>query len=400
MNIYKANNKILYVDDEVNLLASLKSLLRKENYEIHLLEDSTKIESILNDKGPFAVILSDQRMPGLDGVSLLKKVADISPDTLRVLITGFSDHNETIQAVNLGGISKYINKPWNDEELKSLLKYLVKQYNLLAENTFLLHLNEIQKGRLSELLNGTIAEISKLLIDILAHINQEAAVQTETIRKKCLYILNFLTGITEEKIWEIKRASELLNIGYALMPAWIQVSLNKEGLSAAKRFSQCNNHHKLSANLLSSIPGFQNVAKILFDLDSAVKNELSLAESSIGVRILRVLADSETISTNNFYGNSLLKTFLRKPQIYDKEIVEILINYSDWVPEIVDPQKLSINELKPGMIVLQGIKTKANERLIPPNFKLTDSSITALQNWSSSTDIEQPVWVQSPFKDF
>ena len=72
--------------------------------------------------------------------------------------------------------------------------------------------------------------------------------------------------MTEEEFWDITRSFELFNIGYALIPTWIQVSLNKEGLNAARRFSACKNIYKLSADLLYTIPGFQNVAKILGDL--------------------------------------------------------------------------------------------------------------------------------------
>ena len=161
---FTPNRKILYVDDEANLLSSFKSLFRKENYEIFLLEDSTKIDTVLEKEGPFALVLSDQRIPGLDGVNLLRKVADNFPDTLRVLVTGFSNYDETVQAINISGISRYISKPWNDEELKKMIGHFIKQYNLASENEMLFQQIKEQKDKLNGLLNGTIAGISELLI--------------------------------------------------------------------------------------------------------------------------------------------------------------------------------------------------------------------------------------------
>ena len=323
---FTPNRKILYVDDEANLLSSFKSLFRKENYEIFLLEDSTKIDTVLEKEGPFALVLSDQRMPGLDGVNLLRKVADNFPDTLRVLVTGFSNYDETVQAINISGISRYISKPWNDEELKKMIGHFIKQYNLASENEMLFQQIKEQKDKLNGLLNGTIAGISELLINILDHINHHAAEQTKRVKEEGLNILKSFSDLTEEEFWDITRSFELFNIGYALIPTWIQVSLNKEGLNAARRFSACKNIYKLSADLLYTIPGFQNVAKILGDLQAVSNNELPSAQASLGVKILKILTDKELLSTGNYQGKSVIKEFLRYPNKYDPDIIKLLFN--------------------------------------------------------------------------
>ncbi len=137
MNHFVHNRKILYVDDEANLLSSFRALMRKEEVETYLLQDSTKIDEMLQKNGPFAVVLSDQRMPGLTGSEVLQKVAQENSDTLRVLVTGYSDFTEMIQAINNGGISHYISKPWKDDELKRVINNLVERYNLAVENKYL-----------------------------------------------------------------------------------------------------------------------------------------------------------------------------------------------------------------------------------------------------------------------
>ena len=396
MKDFISNRKILYVDDEVNLLSSFKSLLRKENYEIHLLEDSTKISSVLEQNGPFAVVLSDQRMPGLDGVNLLKKVSEIYPDTIRILVTGFSNHEETIQAVNVGGISRYINKPWNDDDLKKMINSLVKQYNLSSENAFLFSQIKEQKNRLSGVLNGTIAGISALLIDILDHINHHAAEQTNRVKQQGLSILRHFNNLTEEENWEITRAFELFNIGYALIPTWIQVTLNKEGLSAARRFSACKNIYKLASDLLIRIPGFQNVAKIVEDLQGVSNNEVPSSQTTLGTRILKILIDKEMLSTQNYRGNVVLKEFLRYPNKYDPDIIKVLINNSNTGLNKIknDSVELTLNELKPGMVVLYDVKTKAGVKLIPANSKITSVSLQSLSSWNKVDEIIEPIFIQ------
>ena len=99
MEPYKRNTRVLYVDDEQALLTVFGLLLRKEGVEIHTLQDPTQIGSMLDEHGPFAIVLSDQRMPGMDGVKVLEAVAHRHPSTVRVMVTGFVDRGEQLPCV-------------------------------------------------------------------------------------------------------------------------------------------------------------------------------------------------------------------------------------------------------------------------------------------------------------
>ncbi len=125
--------RILAVDDEVNILHSLRRLLRKENYELLLANSAEEGLNIL-EKGEVNLIISDQRMPGMKGVEFLKRVMELYPDTIRIILSGYTDVNAITAAINEGHIYQFILKPWNDEELKSIIRRALEQWELQMEN--------------------------------------------------------------------------------------------------------------------------------------------------------------------------------------------------------------------------------------------------------------------------
>ncbi len=135
---YKPVKKVLYVDDEVALLDSFKAIFRKEDVEVFVLQYPEMINKILNNYGPFAVVISDERMPNLQGHQLLEIVKNYNHNTQRYLITGFSSLEDTIKAINIGGIHKYIPKPWREDELKLAIKEGIDSFNINQEKEYLI----------------------------------------------------------------------------------------------------------------------------------------------------------------------------------------------------------------------------------------------------------------------
>lgn len=126
-------HRILAVDDEVNILSSLRRLLRRENYELLTANSAEEGLKILK-QGEVDLIISDQRMPGMQGVEFLKKAMELCPDTIRIILSGYTDINAITAAINEGHVYQFILKPWNDEELKSIIKRALEQYKLKMEN--------------------------------------------------------------------------------------------------------------------------------------------------------------------------------------------------------------------------------------------------------------------------
>jgi response regulator RpfG family c-di-GMP phosphodiesterase len=125
--------KVLIVDDETEVLESLADLLRKD-FHIFATSDVEEAQDLLVSHNMFSLVISDQRMPVLTGAELLARVAKTSPDTARILLTGYADIDVVIEAVNQGQIVHYITKPWDTDKLLAILKPIAERHLLLLEN--------------------------------------------------------------------------------------------------------------------------------------------------------------------------------------------------------------------------------------------------------------------------
>ncbi|MBU0961171.1 MAG: response regulator, partial [Proteobacteria bacterium] len=136
-------DKILLVDDEPNVLQSMQRQLRKR-FNITTAESGNDALAKLKEQGPFAVIISDMRMPGMDGVQLLSRVKSTFPDTVRIMLTGNADQETATEAVNVGQIFRFLNKPCSTAVLATSIALAVRQYNLITAEKELL--NKTLKG--------------------------------------------------------------------------------------------------------------------------------------------------------------------------------------------------------------------------------------------------------------
>jgi len=132
----KNQYKILAVDDEKSSLHAIYRTLRKDFDIIQSMDAHSALEVLKKEK--VAVILADQRMPEMTGVELFKKALEIQPDAVRILITGYTDIEATIRSINEGQVFYYINKPWEPEDLRLIVRQAVEQYRLREENKRLL----------------------------------------------------------------------------------------------------------------------------------------------------------------------------------------------------------------------------------------------------------------------
>ncbi len=163
-------SRIMFVDDEVNVLEGFKRLMRKERYDIATTTSPEEALQLLS-KDSYALVLSDQRMPIMDGISFLEKVKDFSPDTIRILVTGNADTNTAIKAINRGSVYRFLTKPCDENELLSIVKQAVGYFETLMENRRLQELTKKQNTELIEL-NKNLAQSREQEVNIGSKIQQ------------------------------------------------------------------------------------------------------------------------------------------------------------------------------------------------------------------------------------
>lgn len=186
--------KVLIVDDETEVLSSIADLLRKDLH-IFTTSDVREALDLLASETVFSLVISDQRMPVMTGAELLARVASISPDTARILITGYTDIEAVIEAVNRGQIVHYITKPWNADRLLSLLKPIAEGHALLQENRKLIR---------------QLAEINTLSKDSEARIKDLEKAQSSIEREN--RTLKVAYEHLDTSFWHLRKIQEVLPI--------------------------------------------------------------------------------------------------------------------------------------------------------------------------------------------
>lgn len=124
--------KLLYIDDEVDNILAFKAVFRRD-YDISTAESGAEGLKIMQEES-FHLVISDQRMPKMSGVEFFTQIKDIYPDTIRMVLTGYSDMQAIIDSINKGSIYYYISKPWNAGELKVIIENALEAYELRARN--------------------------------------------------------------------------------------------------------------------------------------------------------------------------------------------------------------------------------------------------------------------------
>ena len=125
--------RILVVDDEEAILETM-AFTFVDSYEVLTSNDAAHALELLDEHAPVAVVITDQRMPGMTGSELLTQIYKRHPDTTRIILTGFADMESTVEAINTGHVYAYVNKPWEQDDLRQIVKRAYDHHCLISEN--------------------------------------------------------------------------------------------------------------------------------------------------------------------------------------------------------------------------------------------------------------------------
>ena len=188
-------NRILFVDDEENVLRSLKRLFMSEDYTVLTALSGPDGLAVLKEV-EVPVIISDQRMPVMTGAEFLEKSRELSPDSVRIILTGYADVEAAIGAINRGGAYRYVSKPWNDNELLLVIKDAFDKYRLVKENKYLTELTIQQNDELKKWSTELEFYVQQHTIE-LTNQNKELKKLNAKLKNNVSEVLGSLSGLIE-----------------------------------------------------------------------------------------------------------------------------------------------------------------------------------------------------------
>ena len=371
--------KILLVDDEEHVLSGYKRSLRG-HFDIHTAESGKLGLATIKKEGPFAVVVSDFKMPEMNGNQFLSFVKDFAPDTVRIMLTGYADLPTTIDAVNEGNIFRLLTKPCPSEKLIATIHDGVKQYRLVTA----------EKELLDKTLKGTI----KVLIDILSTINPAAFSRVSRFQK---FISKISKLLNIDNRWELEIATLLSQIGLVTMPS----DLLEKKYAGEKLLDEqeevFNSHPMVGKSLIGNIPRLEKIAEAVslqFHSFSGKEDDKSILSGEalpIVSRILKVLNNFDTFVTAGCSFEEAYHELKNNESEYDPNVLIALDAAIAGVYDSLRLYSVSIKDVEPGVVAAIDIKDKNNQVLITKGAEITEMLKMKLMNFVKLGHVEEEI---------
>lgn len=370
------HERILFVDDEPNVLAAFRRQLRTQ-FQIETANSGPEALDRIAIEEPFAIIISDLRMPGMDGVQFLTKAKGLSPDSIRILLTGHADLNTAIEAVNNGHIFRFLTKPCPPDVLASVLQAGLEQHRLVTCE--------------HELLAKTLNRSVQLLTEILSLASPTAFSQAIRLRKIVERVVSTL-GLANA--WQYELAATLSQIGYiALPPALIEKLANHEPLSPTEERLFAS-HPIIGYRLLGNIPRLEIVASMIKDQNLPFgsfpsPDYLHPPEVSQGAQLLKVALGYEQLEAKGLEHSAILQQMRCQPEQYHPKMVTALgedpILQGRWALALA-----TLETTQPGMVMNENVVTRDGRVIVPKGFEINDLAIERLRLAAQENELVEP----------
>ncbi|RTL54465.1 MAG: response regulator [Rhodocyclaceae bacterium] len=403
---------VLCVDDEANILAALKRLFRPAGYRLLTAGSGAEGLALLEqEQGQVDLVISDMRMPEMDGARFLAQVRQRWPDTARILLTGYADMESTVAAINEGRISRYISKPWNDSELLLTVREVLERRMLEKEKQRLENLTRQQNDELIALNAGLEATVAKRtaelqqahdrikrsfftsvqvfanLIELRGGAMAGHAGRVADLSRKVAGQM----GLNEKECQDIFLAALLHDIGKIGLPDEL---LSKPPTQmSGDEFALWRRHPIKGEQALMSLEALVDVASIIrghherFD-GSGYPDGLSGMTIPLGARILAVANEYDGLVQGGLTGKRLSDVeaqqfILRgKGKRYDPSVVDVFLGLGGNPEQItVADREVSTHELRPGMSLARDVVNREGVVLLTANYVLTEHLIRQLKDF-------------------
>jgi response regulator RpfG family c-di-GMP phosphodiesterase len=351
--------KILFVDDEPNVLAGLERQLRKR-YTIETAAGGAEGLVALDTKGPFAVVVSDMRMPGVDGVKLLSQARERHPDTVRMLLTGYADLRSAIDVVNQGSIFRFLTKPCATDALAVALDAALAQHRLILSER--------------ELLDRTLRGSVQVLGEVLALVNPTAFGQAVRVQKLVRELAGSIPGAGG---WEIDVAAVLSRLGCVTVPENVIVAANRGAELAPAERQLMENIPAVARDLLRPIPRLEQVLEIIAYIDKPFGDpprphlEKCGKGMPLGARLLKLALDFDKFVARGIPQPQAVAHLQSQADNYDPELLAALESRILHKPS---PEACEVwaTELDRGMVLAEDLFSDTGVLLLSSGTPITE----------------------------
>jgi len=374
--------RILCVDDDPNVLQAYQRALRKQFHLEIALGGEEALDAVIH-QGPYAVVVSDMRMPGMNGVELLKRVKEHAEDTVRMMLTGNADQQTALDAVNEGHIFRFMTKPCPPETFAKALAAGVAQYRLIRGER--------------ELLSKTFGACVKVLTDVLSAANPVAFGKAARVRQLVRLICEEM-GL---KSWQIEVAAMLCQVGCVGIPAEV-LSKAYEGkaLKPAER-KMFESYPQASRELIAHIPRLEEVAEIIayqqqhYDGGGFPGDGTEGERIPLGSRILKVALDYDSLTSLGGSKETALAEMNDCPGRYDPDVLAAL-SRALAITNVQVVRRIKMTALVDGLVLAEDIRTSSGTLICAKGQEITRAIRLRLRNSWTNLDIPAAVKVFMP----
>lgn len=407
---------VLFVDDEPGILSALRRLFRSQGYRILLANSGAEgLATLEAEDGKVDLVVSDMRMPVMDGARFLEQVCLRWPHTVRILLTGYSDMSSTVSAINRGEIYRYIAKPWDDQDLMLTVHHALDRQRLERENQRLLALTQQQNDQLKEAndtLEQKVAARTAELSQLVSFLEQAQAEQkrafltTVRVFSSLIELRGGVIGGHSRRVTDHARTlAQKLGLDDAAVQDVVLAALlhdiGKIGLPddlLAKPFNLLNGesraqvmrHPVVGQNVLMGVEQLKNAAQIIrhhhecYD-GSGYPDRLAGAAIPRGARILSVASDFDALQIGTLVqrplkANEALAFLIdNKGKRYDPRVVEVFVNLiNESHKGEVTEAALRLSAARPGMVLARDLLHRDGYLLLAKGFALSAPIIEQL----------------------
>jgi response regulator RpfG family c-di-GMP phosphodiesterase len=377
------NKRILCVDDEPNVLSAYTRCLRSE-FELETATDGEKALQIVASWGPFAVIVSDMRMPGMSGLDFLARVRKLAPVSVRMMLTGNSDQQTAMDAVNEGNIFRFLSKPCPPEAFAGALRAGVEQYRLVTA----------EKELLEETLSGSI----KVLTEVLSLVNPVAFGRAVRVRK---LVGKLAAAFGVRDAWRMEVAAMLSQIGCVTVPESVLDKAYRGEDLPSDEWQMIERHPQVGSALIARIPRLEEVAEVVayqqkhFDGQGPPRDGKRGNAIPLDARILKAALDYDCLESRAHGNPDPLARLKGRAGWYDPLVLEALERIARESRPCVR-KRAPLGELRPGMVLADDILNANGVVLVAKGQEITETLVHRLQNIAGQGRLREPIAILAP----